>query len=209
MVTVRTVTTLVASKDWPLFQLDVDNAFLHSDLHEEVYMTPPPGFYKTEKQLGMLCKLTKSLYGLKQAPRQWFSKFADSLMIYGFVQSSHDHSLFTYNHNGEFLILLVYVDDVIITGTSTTRIDHVKAFIHDAFRIKDLGTLKYFLGLEVARSSKGIFINQRKYALDLLAETGLLTCKPCSTPMDVKEKLALSTSEKISDPTQYRNLLEN
>ncbi|CAM8969230.1 unnamed protein product [Rhodiola kirilowii] len=209
MVTVRTVTTLVASKDWPLFQLDVDNAFLHSDLHEEVYMTPPPGFYKTEKQLGMLCKLTKSLYGLKQAPRQWFSKFADSLMTYGFVQSSHDHSLFTYNHNGEFLILLVYVDDVIITGTSTTRIDHVKAFIHDAFRIKDLGTLKYFLGLEVARSSKGIFINQRKYALDLLAETGLLACKPCSTPMDVKEKLALSTSEKISDPTQYRNLLEN
>ncbi|CAM8896552.1 unnamed protein product [Rhodiola kirilowii] len=105
-------------------------------------MTPPPGFYKTEKQLGMVCKLTKSLYGLKQAPRQWFSKFANSLMTYGFVQSSHDHYLFTYNHNGEFLILLVYVDDVIITGTSTARIDHVKAFIHDVFRNKDLGTLK-------------------------------------------------------------------
>ncbi|CAM8888286.1 unnamed protein product [Rhodiola kirilowii] len=207
MTTVRTVIALAASKDWPLFQLDVDNAFLHGDLHEEVYMTPPPGFYKTEKQLGMVCKLTKSLYGLKQAPRQWFSKFTDSLVTYGFVQSPHDHSLFTYNHNGEFLILLVYVDDVIITGTSIPRIDHVKAFIHDAFRIKDLGTLKYFLGLEVARSSKGIFINQRKYVLDLLAETGLLACKPSSTPMDVKEKLALSTAEKISDPTQYRKLV--
>ncbi|CAM8942273.1 unnamed protein product [Rhodiola kirilowii] len=207
MTTVRTFIALAASKDWPLFQLDVDNAFLHGDLHEEVYMTPPPGFFKTEKQLGLVCKLTKSLYGLKQAPRQWFSKFADSLLTYGFIQSSHDHSLFTYKHNGEFLILLVYVDDVIITGTSTTRIDHVKAFIHDAFRIKDLGTLKYFLGLEVARSSTGIFLNQRKYALDLLAETGLLACKPCSTPMDVKEKLALSTAEKLSDPTQYRKLV--
>ncbi|CAM8930983.1 unnamed protein product [Rhodiola kirilowii] len=207
MTTVRTVIALAASKDWPLFQLDVDNAFLHGDLHQDVYMTPPPGFYKSEKQLGMVCKLTKSLYGLKQAPRQWFSKFADSLVTYGFVQSPHDHSLFTYSHNGEFLILLVYVDDVIITGTSTTRIDHVKAFIHDAFRIKDFGTLKYFLGLEVARSSKGIFINQRKYALDLLAETGLLACKPCSTPMDIKGKLALSTADKISDPTQYRKLV--
>ncbi|CAM8953582.1 unnamed protein product [Rhodiola kirilowii] len=174
MTTVRTVIALAASKDWPLFQLDVDNAFLHGDLHEEVYMTPPPGFFKTEKQLGLVCKLTKSLYGLKQAPCQWFSKFADSLMTYGFIQSSNDHSLFTYNHNGEFLILLVYVDDVIITGTSITRINHDKAFIHDAFQIKDLGTLKYFLGLEVARASTGIFINQRKYALDLLAETGFL-----------------------------------
>ncbi|CAM8901344.1 unnamed protein product [Rhodiola kirilowii] len=207
MTTVRTVIALAASKDWPLFQLDVDNAFLHGDLHEEVYMAPPPGFYKSEKQLGMVCKLTKSIYGLKQAPRQWFSKFADSLLTYGFIQSSHDHSLFTYDHNGEFLILLVYVDDVVLTGTSTSRIAHVKAFIHAEFRIKDLGTLKYFLGLEVARSTNGIFLNQRKYALDLLAETGLLACKPCSTPMDIKQKLALSTAEKLADPTQYRKLV--
>ncbi|CAM8903698.1 unnamed protein product [Rhodiola kirilowii] len=125
----------------------------------------------------MICKLTKSLYGLKQAPRQWFSKFAYSLLTYGFIQSSHDHSLFTYDHDGEFLILLVYVDDVILTG------------------------------LEVARSSTGIFLNQRNYALDLLVETGLLACKRCSTPMDIKQKLALSTAEKLADPTQYCKLV--
>ncbi|CAM8946174.1 unnamed protein product [Rhodiola kirilowii] len=207
MTTVRTVIALAASKNWPLFQLDVDNAFLHGALDEEVYMSFPPGFYKQEKQLGLVCKLNKSIYGLKQAPRQWFSRFSDALLAYGFQQSSNDHSLFTYNHNGEFLILLVYVDDVVITGTSTNLIDSVKAFIHSEFKIKDLGHLKYFLGIEVARSSSGIFINQRKYVLDILSEVGLLACKPRTTPMDTKQKLALSTADKLPDPTEYRKIV--
>ncbi|CAM8975270.1 unnamed protein product [Rhodiola kirilowii] len=153
MTMLRTVLALAASKHWPLFQLDVDNAFLHDDLDEEVYMAIPPGFY-----------------------------------------NSHDYSLFTYAHTVDFLILLVYVDDIVITGTSATLINDVKAFIHSAFRIKDLGQLKYFLGIEVARSNEGIFINQRKYAMYLLSEAGLLSCKPSSTPMDIKQKLAISTS---------------
>ncbi|CAM8965458.1 unnamed protein product [Rhodiola kirilowii] len=207
MTTVRTVLALAASKQWPLFQLDVNNAFLHGDLHEEVYMTFPPGFFKKEKQAGMVCKLNKSLYGLKQAPRQWFSKFADALSSYGFLQSPNDHSLFTFDHNGDFLILLVYVDDVVLTGTSTSQIDKVKAYIHAEFQIKDLGYLKYFLGIEVARSSSGIFINQRQYVLDLLSEVGLLACKPSSTPMDIKQKLALSTANPLPDPTEYRKIV--
>ncbi|CAM8902581.1 unnamed protein product [Rhodiola kirilowii] len=207
MTTVRTVIALASSKNWPLFQLDVDNAFLHGALDEEVYMSFPPGFFKQEKHMGMVCKLNKSLHGLKQAPRQWFSRFSDALLTYGFQQSSQDHSLFTYNHNGDFLILLVYVDDVVITGTSTALIDSVKAFIHSEFKIKDLGHLKYFLGIEVARSSSGIFINQRKYILDLLSEVGLLACKPSTTPMDTKQKLALSTAEKLTDPTEYRRIV--
>ncbi|CAM8908569.1 unnamed protein product [Rhodiola kirilowii] len=155
----------------------------------------------------MVCKLVKRLYGLKQASRQWFIKFVDALLAYGFLLSSHDHSLFTYAHNGDFLILLVYVDDIVIIGTSATLIDDVKAFIHSTFRIKDLGQLKYFLGIEVARSNEGIFINQRKYAMDLLSEAGLLACKPNSTPMDIKQKLAISTSATLTDPTEYRRLV--
>ncbi|CAM8972824.1 unnamed protein product [Rhodiola kirilowii] len=147
----------------------------------------------------MVCKLNKSLYGLKQAPRQWFSKFADSLFSYGFTQSP--------NKDNEFFILLVYVDDIVMTGTSIPLISAIKAFIHAEFRIKDLGLLKYFLGIEVARSSSGIFINQRKYALDLLTETGLLGCKPKTTPMDIKQKLALSTDPKLADPITYRQLV--
>ncbi|CAM8913556.1 unnamed protein product [Rhodiola kirilowii] len=207
MPTVRMVLALAASKEWPLYQLDVDNAFLHGDLQEEVYMTLPPGYFQKEKQMGMFCKLNKSLYGLKQAPRQWFSKFADSLFSYGFIQSPNDHSLFTLIKDNEFIILLVYVDDIVMTGTSIPLISAIKAFIHAEFRIKDLGFLKYFLGIEVARSSSGIFINQRKYALDLLTETGLLGCKPNSTPMDIKQKLALSTAPKLEDPTIYRTLV--
>ncbi|CAM8945952.1 unnamed protein product [Rhodiola kirilowii] len=207
MPTVRTVLALAASKDWPLYQLDVDNAFLHGDLDEEVYMTLPPGFYKKEKQQGLICRLNKSLYGLKQAPRQWFSKFADALLSYGFIQSPNDHSLFTLAKGDDFIILLVYVDDIVLTGTSASLIQAIKAYIHSEFRIKDLGLLKYFLGIEVARSSDGIFINQRKYALDLLTEVGLLGCKPSSTPMDIKQKLAISNAPKLEDPTTYRKLV--
>ncbi|CAM8926629.1 unnamed protein product [Rhodiola kirilowii] len=170
-------------------------------------MTLPPGYFKSERQQGMVCKITKSLYGLKQAPRQWYIKFADALLTYGFIQSSHDHCHFSYDHNGEFLILLVYVDDVVITGTSIPRINSVKKFIHTTFHIKDLGQLWYFLGLEVARSSSGIFLNQRKYAMDLLTESDLLACKPSTTPMDIKHKLALSTADKLPDPTEYRRLV--
>ncbi|CAM8924815.1 unnamed protein product [Rhodiola kirilowii] len=170
-------------------------------------MSFPSGFFAKEKQAGMVCKLNKSIYGLKQAPRQWFSEFADALISYGFLQSPNDHSLFTFEQNGDFLILLVYVDDVVLTGTSIPQINKVKAFIHAEFQIKDLGYLKYFLGIEVARSSSGIFINQRQYVLDLLSEVGLLACKPCSTPMDIKQKLALSTSKPLSDPTEYRKIV--
>ncbi|CAM8914120.1 unnamed protein product [Rhodiola kirilowii] len=122
-------------------------------------------------------------------------------------QSHNGHSLYTYATNDDFLILLVYVDDVVITGTSTSLIASIKSFIHSEFRIKDLGLLKYFLGIEVARSNAGIFINQRKYAMDLLTEVGLLGCKPSTTPMDIKQKLALSIVEKLQDPTAYRKLV--
>ncbi|CAM8999745.1 unnamed protein product [Rhodiola kirilowii] len=142
MPTVRMVLALAASKEWPLYQLDVDNAFLHGDLKEEVYMTIPPGYFLKEKQMGMVCKLNKSLYGLKQAPRQWFSKFADFLFAYGFIQSPNDHSLFTLTKGNEFIILLVYVDDIVMTGTSISLISAIKASIHAEFRIKDLGFLK-------------------------------------------------------------------
>ncbi|CAM8885063.1 unnamed protein product [Rhodiola kirilowii] len=109
--------------------------------------------------------------------------------------------------NGEFLVLLVCVDDVIITGTSSLLISEVKQYIHEKFKIKYLGFLKYFLGLEVAHSDDGIFLNQRKYALELLEDNNLLQCKPAKTPMDSKHKLSLSTEPILSDPLPYRKLV--
>ncbi|CAM8895465.1 unnamed protein product [Rhodiola kirilowii] len=207
MTTVRCLLAIAATKQWPVFQLDVDNAFLHGDLQEEVYMLTPPGFYSAEKQQGLVCKLHKSIYGLKQASRQWFSRFSDSLLAFGFQQSLEDYSLFTLKKDNHFIILLVYVDDVVLTGTSPSLINQIKEFIHAKFRIKDLGHLKYFLGIEVARSKEGIFINQRKYALDILAEHSFTDSKPVQTPLETKHGLSKSNSEPISDPTIYRKLV--
>lgn len=116
------------------------------------------------------------------------------MIDYGFKESLNDYSVFTYTKGKDLIVLLIYVDDVIITGKSTDIISRVKNFIHDKFQIKDLGQLHYFLGIEVPRSANGLFLNQRKYALDLISETGLTACKPSSTPMDPKHKLTLSLS---------------
>ncbi|CAM8984877.1 unnamed protein product [Rhodiola kirilowii] len=207
MTSIRCLLAIAAVKKWPIYQLDVDNAFLHGSLDEEVYMQLPTGFYSTERTAGKVCKLTKSLYGLKQAPRQWFAKFTEAILQFGFTQSLNDYSLFTLQSGSDFIILLVYVDDVVLTGTSISLIESIKSFIHEKFRIKDLGTLKYFLGLEVARNSTGIFLHQRKYAVDLLTECGLLNCKPAKTPLPLKHQLSLSDAAPLDDLMEYRKLI--
>ncbi|CAM8889721.1 unnamed protein product [Rhodiola kirilowii] len=207
MNTVRTLLAVATSRGWPLYQLDVNNAFLHGTLDEEVYMSLPTSFYKTDKVKGRVCRLHKSLYSLKQSSRQWFSKFSEALINYGFQSSLNDYSLFTMNKGHDYIALLVYVDDIIITCTSQKLIDNIKQFIDSKFKIKDLGTLRFFLGHEVARSNTGTFINQRKYALELIKDAGLLGCKPSSLPMDTKHKLSLSTSPAIVDPTKYKRLV--
>ncbi|CAM8956126.1 unnamed protein product [Rhodiola kirilowii] len=207
MTTVRCVLAVAAVRKWPLFQLDVNNAFLHGLLDEDVYMKLPSGFYPQARTQGLVCKLQRSIYGLKQASRQWFSRFSDALIAFGFVQSFNDYSLFTMTTNEHFLILLVYVDDVVLTGTSSALIERVKSFIHDKFQIKDLGNLKYFLGLEVARSPAGIFLNQRKYVMDMLDEYHFTECKPVKTPMETKHGLGLSSAPLLPDASVYRRLI--
>ncbi|CAM9000885.1 unnamed protein product [Rhodiola kirilowii] len=207
MNTVRCLLAIAASKDWPIFQLDVDNAFLHGQLDEEVYMKLPPGFYESDKADGHVCRLLKSFYGLKQASRQWFEKLSEALLGFGFRQSLFDYSLFVLQGQKHTTFLLIYVDDIVITGTSVAIINEVKQFIHAKFRLKDLGLLRFFLGLEVARSSQGIQLNQRKYAIDLLEDQKMADCKPACTPMDTKHSLSLSTAALVPDPMVYRRLV--
>lgn len=175
------VLALAATKHWHLHQLDVNNVFLHGDLIEDVYMKVPPGF--TTANYELVCKFQKSLYGLKQANRQWNAKLTAALISLGLHQSSSDYSLFVKNQNSHISILLVYVDDVVLTGNHLEEINYVKSFLDQQFRIKDLGELKFFLGLEVARSKSGIVLSQRKYALELITDVGLLGCKPILVPM--------------------------
>ena len=176
LVTVRTLLALAAIKGWFLYQLDVNNAFLHGDLDEEVYMQLPPGYVKNGNT--KVSRLHKSLYGLKQASRQWYSKVSSFITQHGFTQSKADYTLFVRTTQGSFTAILIYVDDIIIAGSCMKTINSLKTSLDAKFKIKDLGKLKYFLGIEVARSQQGIHICQRKYALDILVDSGTLGSKP-------------------------------
>ncbi|KAH9725530.1 protein kinase domain-containing protein [Citrus sinensis] len=202
---VRCVLVVAAIKNWPLYQLDVHNAFLHGDLHEEVYMKPPPGFCQQGKHL--LFRLQKSLYGLKQASRNWFEKFSSVLRLAGFKQSHCDYSLFTSTIGSSITVVLVYVDDIVITGNNELAIKALKDFLHHRFHMKDLGILKYFLGIEIARSSKGIFLSQRKYALEILNDAGLLGAKPIDFPMVQNLKLDPDDGDILEDPSLFGRLV--
>ncbi|XP_057968170.1 uncharacterized mitochondrial protein AtMg00810-like [Malania oleifera] len=154
-----------------------------------------------------VCKLLKSLYGLKQASRQWFAKLCTALLGYGFTRGNSDKSLFIKKSKSSFIALLVYVDDVLLASDSLLEIDLLKNFLHDKFTIKDLGELKYFLGLEVARSKKGVSLYQRKYALDILQDTRILGAKPATFPMDSNLKLTATDSDLYEDPSAYRRMI--
>ncbi|GJX72276.1 ribonuclease H-like domain-containing protein [Tanacetum coccineum] len=151
MVTVRCLICIAVSNDWPLSQLDVNNAFLYGDLNEDIYMSLPLGFECADKN--KVCKLNKALYGLKQAPRQWNAKLTTVLVEHGFVQSKFDYSLYIKHSNDLFVALLVYVDDFIITGNNIDEIKNFKSYLKSKFMIKDLGAIKYFLGIEILDNS--------------------------------------------------------
>jgi hypothetical protein len=208
LTTVRVLLALAAAKGWFLEQLDINNAFLHGDLNEEVYMSLPPGFEIPNSDCSSkVCRLHKSLYGLKQASRQWNHKLTTTLISLGYSQSQADHSLFVKASDSTFTALLVYVDDIVLTGNSMFEINYVKQILDNRFKIKDLGPLRFFLGLEVARTKAGISLNQRKYALELLNDSGNLATKPATTPCDPSTKLTNEGSTPYSDHTAYRRLI--
>ena len=147
MNTIRTIISIAANHGWKLFQLDVKNAFLHGDLEEEVYMEIPPGFNSRETE-GKICKLKKSLYGLKQSPRAWFGRFRNEVCSMGYRQSNADHTLFFKHNYDKITILVVYVDDIVITGDDDKEILCLKRALARSFEVKDLGYLHIFLELK-------------------------------------------------------------
>lgn len=128
-------------------------------------------------------------------------------MSLGYTQSKSEYSFFVKNKYGSFTALLVYVDDVILAGNNMAEIDHVKRFLDSSFKIKDLGALKFFLRLEIARTSKCLSINKRKYALEILEDAGYLASKPIATPMDCSLKLHKMAGTPLSYPSSYRRII--
>ncbi|KAE8725434.1 Indole-3-acetic acid-amido synthetase GH3.17 [Hibiscus syriacus] len=206
LTTVRVLLALAANKDWNLWQMDVKNAFLHGELDREIYMTQPMGF-QSQDHPEYVCKLRKALYGLKQAPRAWYGKIAEFLTKSGYSVTPADSSLFVKANEGKLAIVLVYVDDLIITGDDEAEILQTKENLSVRFQMKELGQLKHFLGLEVDRTHEGIFLCQQKYAKDLLKRFGMLECKSTSTPMEPNIKMCAHEGKDLEDATMYRQLV--
>lgn len=148
-------------------QLDVQNAFLHGVLEEEVYMRQPPG-YEDEKHPTYVCKLDKALYGLKQAPCAWYARLCGKLVQLGFTPSKGDTSMFFYHKRIVTMFVLVYVDDIIVASSSLAATKVLLTDLEAEFALKDLGDLHYFLGIEVKRSSDGLVMSQQRYATDVV-----------------------------------------
>ena len=205
--TFRILISIAASREWPLKQFDVKNAFLNGDLEEEVYMDIPPGVQCNFENRSKVCRLKKSLYGLKQSPRAWFGRFSAAMKAFNYKQSGSDHTLFIKHQNGKVTALIIYVDDMVLTGDDPEEMTLLQQNLAAEFEMKSLGNLKYFLGIEVARSAHGISMSQRKYVLDLLTETGMLACKPASTPMDINHKLGICPNQVPTDTGRYQRLV--
>ena len=206
MTTVRCLLALAAHKHWFLHQLDINNAFLHGDLVEEVYMMVPEGY---DNPHNLVCRLVKSIYGLKQASRQWNAKLQGELQLRGYIQSKNDYSLFIKKNNLLTTIIAVYVDDIILTGDDKEEIQNLKIHLHDTFSIKDLGQLSFFLGIEIGYLETGISMSQRKFTKELLKEARIEigSHKSVVTPLPINLKLTAEGGDEYSDPSIYRSLV--
>ena len=154
--------------------------FLNGDLHEEIYMEQPQGFVQDST---MACKLKKSIYGLKQAPQAWYAKMDSFLLSARFTRCHSNSNVYILQRDDSHLILVLYVDDLIITGSTSSIIANVKTSLQDIFAMTDWGSLHYFLGIEITQSSAGITLSQPEHALDLLSQFHMSDCKPSPTPL--------------------------
>jgi hypothetical protein len=184
--------------------MDVKSAFLNGDLSETVYVQQPPGFVVGNGD--KVLKLKKALYGLKQAPRAWNVKLDHELVALGFVRSKLDHAVYRRNSKNSFLLVGVYVDDLIISGPDVKDIKNFKSEMKK-FSMSDLGLLSYYLGIEVKQDANGITLCQSSYAAKILEVAGMGNCNSCDTPMECRLKLSKLKNGEAMDPTGYRSII--
>jgi histone deacetylase 1/2 len=201
--TVRIVLTLAVSRNWTLRQVDIQNAFLHGELHEEVYMHQPPGFVDQTRP-NYVCRLQKSLYGLKQAPRAWYSTLSQKVQSLGFVRSRADTSLFIFKRGKVTVYMIIYVDDIIIASSCSQATNRLIIQLREAFAVKDLGPLTYFLGVEVTPTRDGLALSQSKYAEDLLRKVNMHACNSAPTPMSSTDRLSKDSGTPLNTEDTFR-----
>jgi hypothetical protein len=167
-----------------LQQLDVKNTFLHDTLSETVFCSQPTGFADPAWS-ELVYHLNKFLYGLKQTPHAWYSRFATYLASLGFIEVKSDTSLFIFRRGTDTVYQLLYVDDIILTASSTEPLRHTISALQQEFAMKDLGSLHHFLSITVKRHPDGLFLHQRTYTLEVLQRAAMVDCKMCTTLVDI------------------------
>nr|CAE04807.2 OSJNBb0022P19.2 [Oryza sativa Japonica Group] len=206
LTTIRVLLALAASHGLLVHQMDVKTAFLNGELEEEIYMDQPDG-YVLEGQEGMVCKLLKSLYGLKQAPKQWHEKFDTTLTSAGFVVNEANKCVYNRYGGGEGVILCLYVDDILIFGTSLNVIEEVKDYLSKSFEMKDLGEADVILNIKLQRGDEGgITLVQSHYVDKVLSRFGYSDCKPAPTSYD--PSVLLRKNRRIArDQLRYSQII--
>lgn len=189
------VLSMVAAENLLLHHMDVKTAFLHGDLKEELYMTQPEGFIVKGKE-GLVCKLKKSLYGLKQAPKKWYKKFDSFMLENGYDRCDADHCCYYKRFDKSYLILLLYVDDMLIAGADASEMDKLKKQLSERFSTKDLGEAKQILGMriELEKATRKLYLSQANYIQNVLGRFNMDDSKPMSVPLDSHFKLSKKES---------------
>ena len=195
--------SLAAQHDWPLSHMDVKSAFLNGTLHDEVYIKQPPGFVVESKE-SWVCEVLQSIYGLRQSSREWNDNLATSLQELGLSPCPSDPNLFTYKDLDGLVLLLVYVDDLLVTGDNLAKIQSVLEALCAKYEMSLLGPLSLYLGVEFFTTSCGILMSHKNYILKCLHDLGLTECKPASIPMDPGLKLLIDMGASLVDATYYR-----
>ena len=198
MSSIRVVLSIAASQNLEVEQMDVKTAFLHGDLEEEIYMEQPEGFMVKGKE-SLVCRLNKSLYGLKQAPRQWYKKFESFMIDQGYTRTTTDHCVFMKKFNsGEFIILLLYVDDMLIVGRDVKQIKELKIALSKSFSMKDLGPASQILGMKIIRDRKSqkLWLSQERYVERVLERFNMSKAKAVCAPLTSHFKLSSAQCPK-------------
>ncbi|KAI0500966.1 hypothetical protein KFK09_019184 [Dendrobium nobile] len=203
--TIRILLTVALHNNWKVHQLDVANAFLHGWLTETVYMNQPIGFVDTTLP-DHVCLLHKAIYGLKQAPRQWYNTFTSHLESIGFIQSTSDPSFFIFRKNHIQLFLLIYVDDILLTGNDSQALNHVIQLLHRQFTMKHLDEVHSFLGIQISHTNNTYFLSQPSYTKSILQLAKLSECKPMANPPCTKLPQDFAPDQVLSDPHMYRRI---
>lgn len=205
--TVRVFLALAAQLGWPIFQFDVKSAFLNGELNEEVFVAQPEGVVVHNEE-NKVYRLWKALYGLKQAPRAWYTKIDSYFLKKGFERSKNEPTLYIKKvGTAEFLVVCLYVDDMIYMGSCESIVTEFKLSMMKEFEMSDMGLLNYFLGLEVKQGVDGIFLSQKKFAEDLLKNFQFTDCTPACTPMNINEKLSSNDDTGAENAKLYRSMV--